>query len=306
MQISSNINNLVNNESKNVKFTDKETGKTISVDLDADTKNKLETSVPDFEYYLQTMYSLYKKEEWSIDKNEDGFLDTSEYINSKVFTVIDENNKLSLSSLKEIFKDEEVAIKIAEFYFENNQYFKDLGVKNSKVSISKDFAEFLKVDTNMDSHLSDNELFADLEESLETEKSFNLALKEYLLELGFLDKFSLSLNNLSFKEFLLEQIKAWAEEKKQKVINGIGSGAFSANLELKEQNKTIDKLLKNNGELDSLTNDEKSIFLSKKDRKTDGNNVDIKELVETKEKLGVSKKYIDTQADNAKIFSLKI
>ncbi len=306
MQVSSNINNLVNNESRNVKFTDKETGKTISVDLDANTKNKLETSVPDFEHYLQTMYSHYKKEEWSIDKNEDGFLDTSEYINSKVFTVIDENNKLSLSSLKEIFKDEEVAIKIAEFYFENNQYFKDLGAKNSKVSISKDFAEFLKVDTNMDSHLSDNELFADLEESLETEKSFNLALKEYLLELGSLDKISLSLDNLSFKEFLLEQLKAWAEEKKQKVMNGIGGGAFNTSIELKEQNKTIDKLLKNNGALDSLTDDEKSIFLSKKDSKTKGNNIDIKELVEAKEKLSISKKYVDTQADNAKIFSLKI
>lgn len=284
MQVSSNTNSLHNSSQiKKVTFTDKESGKDISVELDSEMKNKLESSLPDLEHYLQNMYSLYK-EYGNIDENEDGFLDSSEYINSKVFAVIDENNKLSLSSLKDIFNDEEVALNIAEFYYENNQYFKDLGAKDSKVSISRDFAEYIKTDANMDAHLSDEELFADFEKSMKAEKSFSQV----------------------FKDFLLEQLKAWAEEKKQKVMNGISGGAFSASLELKEQNKIIDKLLKNNGELGSLTDDEKSIFSSKKDTKIKRNNIDIKELVETKEKLSVSKKYVDTQADNAKMFSLKV
>ena len=62
----------------------------------------------------------------------------------------------------------------------------------------------------------------------------------------------------------------------------------------------LDTLLKNNGDVNSLSDEEKSIFSS-----TSDNTINIIDLLNRKEKSDTLKKYIDIQADNRKIFSLK-
>lgn len=58
--------------------------------------------------------------------------------------------------------------------------------------------------------------------------------------------------------------------------------------------------------MSKLSEKEKSVFLQNRKSVQNSETISMEQLVQMKEKLQVSAKYINTQADNAKIFSLKI
>lgn len=259
---------------KKIEFKDKDTGENVEVILNNQLNDRLSTGVEDVEKYLQIMFSKYK-EDGNIDENANGYLDANELIYSKRFATSNNENEIMFSSLNQIMKDEKQAIELANEYLNNDEYFKSIGAIDGKVLISRDFAEFLSMDENMDTIISEKESFLDLEKS-ESGKG----------ELG-----------LRLAELLLEKLKAWAEEEKRKVMSGITNGSFSTKEELQKQNKVIDSLLKNENELDSLSENKHDIVIKQAN--------ELKVHVEKKEQLEVSLKYSDTQADNAKIFSIK-
>jgi len=270
MKISSNIISPIKYET--IKLKDKETGKELSFEIKSDEIQKIEEKVSSVKSYLQTMFDEYQKS-GTIDSNNDGFLDANELITSKRFVRanVDKNLNInfSISSLQDIIQDDKKATKMMEYIL------KDDGYSDGKISLQKDFLEYLAIDTNRDAQISDKEIFKDI-----GSKSFSA----------------------TFKNFLLEQILAMMKKNKDKVLNGITDGAFNSSTELDKKSKILDTLLKNNGDVNSLSDEEKSIFSSTK--KSDYT-INIIDLLDRKEKSNTSKKYIDTQADNAKIFSLK-
>jgi len=219
------------------------------------------------------MFEKYQKD-GNIDNNSDGYLDTGELMSSKRFVIANVDSKLNInftmSSVEEIVQNDKIATQMME------DILKDEGYTDGKIPLQKDFLEYLALDTDRDTQISSKEIVKDI------------------------GKASLS---ATFKNFLLEQILAMINKNKDKVLNGITNGAFNSTAELDKQSKVLDKLLKSNGDLDSLSDEEKSIFSSTK--KSD-NTINIIDLLDRKEKSDTSKKYTDTQADNAKIFSLKV
>ncbi len=249
MKITSNLNS--SSDLSKIIFRDKDSGQNAEVILSHAQKDRLSKNIPDVEQYLQTMFSKYKND-GNIDENSDGYLDASELIYSKRFATLDDTEtEIIFSSLDKIMNNKEQAISLAKKYLDNDEYFKGLGAIDGKVLISRDFAEFLSMDKNMDTIISEKESFLDLAKSERSQGQLGLRLAE----------------------LLLEKLKAWAEEKKRKVLSGISNGTLSTRDELK----------------------------TKKD-------ISIKEFSDDKRKdinTPFLNKYIDTQADNAKIFSIK-
>jgi hypothetical protein len=264
MKISSNVVSPIK-----YKFKDKKTGKNINFEIKSDEIQKIEKKVSNVKSYLQTMFTQYQKD-GNIDKNSDGYLDAKELITSKRF--INFNISLasfSIVSLQDKFKDDKLATQTIEGLLKYD------GNLDGKISMKKDFLNYLAVDTNQDAVISDKEIFNGMQ--------------------------AIPLSAI-FKKFILEQILAMIKKNKDKILNGISDGAFNSSAELEKKSKILDTLLKNNGDLNSLSDEEKSIFSSTK--KSD-NTINIIDLL-GKQKSDTLKKYIDTQADNAKIFSLKV
>lgn len=270
MKISSNI--ILPIKYETIKLQDKETGKDISFEIKSDEIQKIEKKVSNIESYLQTVFEQYQKD-GNIDKNNDGYLDSKELITSKRFVNAKVNTNLdisfSISRLQDTVSDDKKAIQIME------ALLKDDGNFDGKIFIQKDFLEYVALDTNRDAVITDKEIFNDAK---------------------------VTPLSVAFKNFLLEQILAMIKKNEDKALNGITNGAFNSSAELDKKSKILDTLLKNNGDLNSLSEQEKSIFSSTK--KSD-NIINMIDFLERKEKADTSKKYIDTQADNAKIFSVK-
>jgi len=270
MKINSNVISPIKYQT--IKLRDKESGKDVSFEIKSDEIEKIEKKVSSVKSYLQTMFDQYQKD-GNIDKNSDGYLDTTELMSSKRFVRANVDSKLNInftmSSLQDIVQNDKKAIQMMK------DILKDDGYTDGKISLQKDFLEYLALDTNRDAQISDKEIFKDI-----GTKSFSA----------------------TFKNFLLEQILAMMKKNKDKVLNEITNGAFDNSAELDKKSKILDTLLKNNGDVNSLSDEEKSIFSSTK--KSD-NTINIIDLLDRKEKSDTLKKYIDTQADNGKIFSLK-
>jgi len=269
MKINSNVISPIKYET--IQLKDKSSGIDISIEIKSDEIQKIEKKVSNVKSYLQTMFEQYQKN-GNIDSNSDGFLDAKELITSKRFVKANVNSKLNInfiiSSLQDIVQNDKKATQMMK------DILKDEGYADGKISLQKDFLAYLAIDTDRDTQISDKEIFKDMgTESL----------------------------SATFKNFLLEQILAMMKKNKDKVLNGITEGAFNDSLD--KQSKVLDKLIQNNGDVNSLSDEEKSIFSSTK--KSD-NTINIIDLLGKKEKSDTSKKYIDTQADNAKIFSLKV
>jgi len=269
MKISSNVISPIKYET--IKLKDKESGKELSFKMKSDEIQKIEKKVFNVKSYLQTMFEQYQ-ESGNIDSNSDGYLDAKELITSKRFvkTNIDSNKNItfSISSLQDIVKDDKKATQIME------DILKDSGYSNGKLSLQKDFFAYISADTNRDTNITDKEIFKDI-----GTKSLSA----------------------TFKNFLLEQILAMIKKNKDKVLNGITEGAFNGSLD--KQSKVLDKLMQNNENVNSLSNEDKSIFSSTKES---NNTINIIDLLGSKEKSDISKKYLNTQTDSAKVFSLKI
>jgi hypothetical protein len=348
MQVTSSTQNISTAKYNSVKFTDNDTGKELSVELNDELNNKLKESNLDIRHYLEKMYSLYK-EGGNIDQNEDGFLDANEFVKSKRFVEMDDkNNTYTFKSLNDILQNDSLALDVAKYMLEDDLYLKSVGATDSKIPISKDFAEFLKIDKNLDAELSQKEVLADLDNNMKIPLALTIA------------------------EYLVEQLKAWAEEEKRKVMNGISGGAFSHSMNMQDEKDVLNQLLKN--DTNSLSNKQESIFSledsmdaiskigqnelvnntnlsvsekkdiytltknwKKKKKEEDGvedlssknvavlkkgfdyfdwlvsshkteNTLDIENnnLTKIKKNLDAISKYVDTQTDNAKIFSLRI
>jgi len=258
-----NSNNILPIKYETIKLKDKETDKDISFKVKSDEVEKIGKKVSNVESYFQTMYDQYQKD-GNIDEDNDGYLDSKELIKSKRFvkTNVDKNENINftISSLQDIVNDDKKVTQIME------DILKDDGYIDGKISIKKDFLEYVSMDSDRDTIISDKEIFKDM--------------KSELL-------------STTFKNFLLEQILAMIKKNEDNVFNDITKGAFNNSSELDKKSKT----------LDFLSDEEKSVFSS---TKGSDNTISIIDLLGRKEKSDTSKKYINTQADNAKIFSLKV
>jgi ABC-type Na+ efflux pump permease subunit len=157
MKINSNVISQIKYET--IKLKDKETGKELSFEMKSDEMQKIEKRVSSVKSYLQAMFEQYQKD-GNIDKNSDGYLDTTELITSKRFINAKVNSNLdinfSINSLQDIVKDDKKATQIME------DILKDEGNLDGKISINKDFLEYLAIDTNQEAVVSDKEIFNDM------------------------------------------------------------------------------------------------------------------------------------------------
>ena len=279
---------------KIIEFTDKDTNRKIQFYSDSSVEKSLQRkfgidyidtgsivkATGDFESYLQSMWTYQNIESNTVDINKDGFLDSHEMINSKRKVNIDStsgNTTLTLASFRDNSGTEEKALESVERYFEKNN------IKNSKVSVDEDFNALLYVDKNLDAKLEDMEILANMPRE---------ALMEYK---------GLSLES---KSQLFSMLDLW--KKKRDEEKGVVHNTQNDVRNISSQSNILDLLLQNNGNLDSLSKKEQSVFLSNKESSTNNRTINTQELLEIKEKLSVSKKYIDTGVNSAKIFKISV
>jgi len=234
-----------------LEFRDVDSGKLVEINIHEEIQRQLKSkfsvefkddktvkATGDLEKYLQTMWSKYTNETNTRDSNNDGYLDKNELLKSKrnITIGIDKNNKVALANSEvHIWGNAEGSSSELKTYLEKK------GIYDEKISLDHDFNSFLYGDKNLDTQYSN---------------------KESLLSAGFSENEINANTILSSSDFNAQQnieeiIKKWAEEQKDKILEGLSTS------------------------VDSDTN-------------------------EVSKKLQMSKKYIDTQADNAKIFSLKV
>jgi len=231
-----------------------------------------------FEKYLNDMWSYLTNEENTKDLNNDGYINVKEMANSKRnidinIDIVSKEINIELFSFLDTTTDEKKAITKVE------EYFTKRGFLNNMVTVDQDFNGLLKVDSNFNADIEDMEILANMPpEALKNHEGLSIEEKNMLYS-------------------MLEEWKKKRKEQHGEVdnIQNINHFAF--------QNNLINKLLDTKGDMASLTKYEKKLLSLDKENKE----IFSKEkLIEMKGKLVLSQKYIDTQADNAKIFSLKI
>ena len=109
---------------------------------------------------------------------------------------------------------------------------------------------------------------------------------------------------LDEKSILFSMLDEW-RKKREKENDTVSSYANSINT-IKTKDNIINKLLSNEADMSKLSEKEKSVFLQNRKSVQNSETFSMEQLVQMKEKLQVSAKYINTQADNARVFSLKI
>jgi len=239
-------------EQNKLEFRDTGSGKLVEINIHEAIQRQLKTKFSiDFkdnetvkatgklEKYLQKMWSKYTNDTNTKDVNNDGYLDKNELLKSKRISILgyDKNHKVALADSKfhshlEVYGTDGVK--------EVDKFLKNNNIKNGKVSVDMDFNGFLHIDENLDTSFSNKENLLSLHFS-ENEINANTIL---------------SSSDFNAQQNIEKMIKKWAEEQKDKTLNGLSTSASS-------------------------------------------------DTNEVSKKLQISKKYIDTQADNAKIFSLK-
>ena len=231
-----------------------------------------------FEKYLNDMWEFHTKENNTVDFNNDGYIDKNEFSNAKRVKDINIDNmthevSVELSSFKENYGTEEEALHAVKNYWEIR------GITQEKISVDESFLSLLYVDSDFDADIEDMEILANMPpEALKNHEGLSIEEKNMLYS-------------------MLEEWKKKRKEQHGEVdnIQNINHFAF--------QNNLINKLLDTKGDMASLTKYEKKLLSLDKENKE----IFSKEkLIEMKGKLVLSQKYIDTQADNAKIFCLKI
>jgi len=311
MQVSSTSNNLYiqqgNGEymhqavrfggaDKIIEFKDRENGRLVQFYADNSTERllqkKFEVTFSDdnsivkatgsFEKYLQDMWSFQINDSNTKDTNNDGYLDVKEMSYSErnvdiEFNKITKDIKLNILSFTEISSSEGEALKSVENYFKDNGFF------NNKIIVDEDFNNLLHVDTNLDANIEDMEILADMS-------------PQKLMEYEGL--------TLDEKNILFSMLNEWRKKRGQE--NDTDSSYANSINTIKTKDNIINKLLSNEADMSKLSEKEKSVFLQNRKSVQSSETISMEQLVQMKEKLQVSAKYIDTQADNARVFSLKI
>lgn len=284
---------VFNSSDKVVEFTDTETNKKVEIALDTSLQKELEKKfntkfdtnsslIPlegDVEDYFQHLWSYFQHDTTTKDNNNDGYLDVDELVDSKRVVSLnydEESGKSSIevTSFRETYTSDAI--------HQVNVYLAQRGITDGRVSIDSDFNAFLLMDQNLDGNVTNREMLEPFREEI------NVA----------------DISNKSLRDILLEMIKAWAEEQKKKGLNGIAEGAFNSDSNSKE--KAIDKLLSNEADMSKLSEEEKSVFLQNRKSTQSSETFSMEQLLQMKERLQVSSKYINTQVNSAQIFSLKL
>jgi len=162
-------------------------------------------------------------------------------------------------------------------------YFKDHGYSNNRITVDQDFNNLLYIDTNFDANIEDMEILADMSPQKLMEHE-GLALDE--------------------KSILFSMLDEW--KKKRENENETANGYANSINTIKAKDNILNKLLNNEADMSKLSEKEKSVFLQNRKSVQNSETISMEQLVQMKEKLQVSAKYINTQADNARVFSLKI
>ena len=146
------------------------------------------------------------------------------------------------------------------------KYFDERNISGNKISVDENFTALLYVDDNLDANIEDMEILADMHPQ---------KLMEYK---------GLSIGE---KKELFSMIDEW--KKKRDEENGITDDSNNNIKNLKSHFSFSDKFLGDNNE----KNIQNEKFSQDK-------------VMKIKETLTILDKYVNTQADNAKIFSLKV
>lgn len=149
--------------SKKIEFKDKETGKIVEIYLAKEIEEKLEkkfskdlikqddTTIAKgrLEDYLQKIWLFNKNETNTVDDNNDGYLDINELAKSKrvVKPTFTENGQIS--SIEVISHNDMFGSKIAKDVIED--YLKERGITDNKVSFDLDFNATIYADKNLGS-----------------------------------------------------------------------------------------------------------------------------------------------------------
>lgn len=281
---------------KIIEFTDKDSGRKIQFYSDDAMEKSLQrkfgvtfsddTSIVkatgSFEKYLQDMWEFQINDSNTKDTNNDGYLDVKEMSYSErnvdiEFNKITKDIKLDILSFREISSSEGEALKSVE------NYFKDHGYSNNRITVDQDFNNLLYIDTNFDANIEDMEILADMSPQKLMEHE-GLALDE--------------------KSILFSMLDEW--KKKRENENETANGYANSINTIKAKDNILNKLLNNEADMSKLSEKEKSVFLQNRKSVQNSETISMEQLVQMKEKLQVSAKYINTQADNARVFSLKI
>lgn len=190
MQVSSTSNNLYiqhgNGEylhkavryagaDKIIEFTDKESGRKVQFYSDDSMQKSLQRkfgvafsddnsivkATGNFEKYLQKMWEFNTKENSTVDNNNDGYLDISEFANAKRIKNIDfdevsQKVSITLSSFRDKYTTEEQALDAVKKYWDIR------GISGDKFSVDENFTALLYVDTNFDANIEDIEILASM------------------------------------------------------------------------------------------------------------------------------------------------
>ncbi len=281
---------------KIIEFTDKESGRKVQFYSDDSMEKSLQRkfgvafsddnsivkATGSFEKYLQNMWEFNTKENSTVDNNNDGYLDMSEFANAKRIKDIDFDEvskkvSITLSSFRDNYTTEEQALDAVKKYWDIR------GITGDKFSVDENFTALLYVDTNFDANIEDIEILASMPpEELTNQKG--LTLDE--------------------KSILFSMLDEW-RKKRENENSATSSYANSINT-IKTKDNIVNKLLSNEADMSKLSEKEKSVFLQNRKSVQNSETFSMEQLVQMKEKLQVSAKYIDTQADNARVFSLKI
>ena len=231
---------------------------------------------------IANMWEFNTKENSTVDNNNDGYLDMSEFANAKRIKDIDFDEvskkvSITLSSFRDNFATEEQALDAVKKYWDMR------GISGDKFSVDENFTALLYVDTNFDANIEDIEILASMPpEELTNQKG--LTLDE--------------------KSILFSMLDEW-RKKRENENDTVSSYANSINT-IKAKDNILNKLLNNEADMSKLSEKEKSVFLQNRKSVQNSETISMEQLVQMKEKLQVSAKYINTQVDNARVFSLKI
>lgn len=311
MQVSSTSNNLYiqhgNGEylhqavkyagaDKIIEFTDKESGRKVQFYSDDSMQKSLQRkfggafsndnsivkATGNFEKYLQKMWEFNTKENSTVDNNNDGYLDISEFANAKRIKNIDFDEvskkvSITLSSFRDNYSTEEQALDAVKKYWDVRS------INGDKFSVDENFAALLHVDSNLDAKIEDIEILGSMPpEELINQKGLTLGEKTMLFSL----------------------LDEW-RKKKEKDNDTISSSTDNINT-IKEKDNILNKLLSNEADMSKLSEEEKSVFLQNRKSTQNSETFSMEQLLQMKERLQVSSKYMNTQVNSAQIFSLKL
>ena len=268
MQVSSTSNNLYiqqgNGEymhkavrfggaDKIIEFTDKESGRKVQFYSDNSMEESLQRkfgvafsddgsivkATGNFEKYLQNMWEFNTKENSTVDNNNDGYLDISEFANARRikdidFDEISKKASITLSSFRDKYATEEQALDAVKKYWDIR------GITGDKFSVDENFISLLHVDTNLNANIEDIEILATMPpEELMNQKG--LTLDE--------------------KNILFSMLDEWRKKRGQE--NDTDSSYANSINTIKTKDNIINKLLSNEADMSKLSEKEKSVFFAK-------------------------------------------